>query len=71
MTLTELFAAIQNASTVLVKVTELDSNEDEVELARVYANGYEQLLTTTLSRTVSKITIVSVREITVQLAAAV
>lgn len=69
MTLTEFFAAIQNPNNVLVAVTETD-NGSVKQLARVFADGYEQLLSALLSRTVDEITIVNATNVTVHLAAA-
>lgn len=68
MTLTQFFAALQNPQNFVVNVTETDNGADK-SLARLYADGYEQLLAATLARTVDKITVVSNKEITVHLSA--
>lgn len=68
MTLTDFFAALQNAAQFVVNVTETD-NGAEKSLAKIYADGYEQLLATTLARTVDKITVESAKAITVHLSA--
>lgn len=69
MTLTEFFAALQNPANFVVNVTETD-NGSEKSLAKIYADGYEQLLATTLARTVDKITVESNKAITVHLSTA-
>ena len=61
MTLNEFFAALQNPNMV-VSVT-----QNNVELTKIYASGYEQLLESLLLETVSKITIVNQSSCTVEL----
>lgn len=61
MTLNDFFAALQNPNMV-VSVT-----QNNVELTKIYASGYEQLLTELLEETVSKITIINQSSCTVEL----
>ena len=68
MTLTEFFEALQNAANFVVSITETDNGSDKT-LAKIYADGYEQLLAATLARTVDKITVENAKAITVHLAA--
>lgn len=63
MTLTQFLAALTNTNMV---VTVLDSND--VELVKMYAAGYQQLLATLLAKTVSQITFVSAQAVTIKLA---
>ena len=64
MTLSQFLAALNNAQAV---VTILDN--DNTELVKVYAAGYEQLLATLLAREVDKVTIVQSNAVTVLLKA--
>lgn len=68
MTLTEFFEALQNPGNFVVSITETDNGADKI-LAKIYADGYEQLLAATLARTVDKITVENNKAITVHLAA--
>ena len=68
MTLTEFFEALQNPANFVVSITETDNGADKI-LAKIYADGYAQLLAATLARTVDKITVNSGKDITVHLAA--
>lgn len=68
MTLSEFFAALTNTAAV-VSVVEMDG-ETESELTKVYVSGYQQLLTTLLSREVSYITITNQNTIKVVVAEA-
>ena len=70
MTLTEFFEALQNPQNFLVSVTETEDEQDKV-LARIYADGYEQLLAATLARTVDAITVKSGKDIEIHLSAGV
>ena len=56
MTLSEFFAALQNPNMV-VTIKAPGTGSEVEELAKIYAPGYEQLLSATLARTVDKITI--------------
>lgn len=68
MTLTEFFETLQNPANFVVSITETDNGADKI-LAKIYADGYAQLLATTLARTVDKITVENNKAITVHLAA--
>lgn len=61
MTLSEFFAALQNPNMVVT------IKEGNTELTKIYASGYEQLLTTLLGKEVDKITIVNQNQATVEL----
>ena len=61
MTLNEFFAALQNPNMV-VTVT-----QNNAELTRIYASGYEQLLASLLAKEVSKITVMNQNAATVEL----
>lgn len=68
MTLQEFFAALQNPNMV-VTIQEPDSGEAVVELTKIYASGYEQLLASLLARTVDKLTITNNGNATILLTA--
>ena len=68
MTLTQFFAALKNGANIVVNVTETDNGAVK-SLARIYADGYEELLAATLARTVDEITVESNKNITVHLSA--
>ena len=55
MTLSELLASFENATTMLVTVK--DSTDGNPELVKLYASGYAQLLATLLAREVDKVTV--------------
>ena len=63
MTLTELLAAIENGSKMVVTVLEAD----DTELVKFFAGGYEQILSSLLEREVDKLTINGNTAITVKL----
>ena len=61
MTLEDFFAALQNKNMVVAVM------KDSVELTKIYASGYEQLLATLLAEEVDKITIQNTNQATVEL----
>ena len=61
MTLEDFFAALQNKNMVVAVM------KDGVELTKIYASGYEQLLATLLAEEVDKITIQNTNQATVEL----
>ena len=61
MTLEDFFAALQNKNMVVAVI------KDGFELTKIYASGYEQLLTTLLEEEVEKITIANTNNATVEL----
>ena len=69
MTLSQFFAALQNGSKVLVTIKENVSEGTPTELAKIYASGYEQLLTTILSREIAAIEIKNQNDVIVTLTA--
>ena len=56
MTLSQFFAALQNANMV-VSIKAPGTGGAAEELTKIYASGYEQLLAALLARTVDKITV--------------
>lgn len=58
MTLQEFFAALQNPNMV-VTIKEPTDGEATVELTKIFASGYEQLLASLLARTVDELTILN------------
>lgn len=62
MTLQEFLAALQNPNAV---VTINEAGETPHELIKMYAAGYEQLLTDLLAKEVETVTVVSPQAITV------
>ena len=68
MTLQEFFAALTNKD-VVVTISEKDAQEAVTELTKIYASGYEQLLTALLARTVDSVTIANQKAVSVVLTA--
>lgn len=68
MTLQEFFAALTNKD-VVVTISEKDAQQAVTELTKIYASGYEQLLTTLLARTVDSVTISNQKDVRVVLTA--
>lgn len=53
MTLSELLATLQNTAAMVVTVKDTDNSD----LVKFYANGYEQIVESVLSREVDKLTV--------------
>ena len=53
MTLSELLGTLQNTATMIVTVKDADNSD----LVKFYANGYEQIVESVLSREVDKLTV--------------
>lgn len=65
MTLSDFFAALSNANAVVTVSEKATATGNITELVKLYASGYEQLLSATLALTVDSFTVVNTNAITV------